>query len=76
MTQPPAHNEPAGAVIDTLREHTRRTARLLGYLDDLRGRASTVVGGLDVAELLAHFSERLRAEDGQVQRLVARLEDQ
>jgi hypothetical protein len=68
MTDPPAD------VVDTLREHTRRTARLLGYLEELRRHPVATAGGTDVAALVTHFSERLRTGDGQLQQLVARLE--
>jgi hypothetical protein len=73
MNQPP-DNAPTGTVIDTLRQHTRRTAQLLGCLDDLRSGATTALGGTDLTTLVAHFSERLRAGDGQLQQLVHRLE--
>jgi hypothetical protein len=64
-----------GAVIDTLREHTRQTARMLGCLDELRRSTATVLDGSELHALVTRYSERLRTGDGQLQRLLARLED-
>lgn len=68
------------AIILAVHEHRRRTARLLDGVDDLRraaveaGVAGLADGRIDVATLLAQFSEYLRAGDGHIETLVARLE--
>jgi hypothetical protein len=67
-------------IILAVTEHRRRIARLLGRLDELRrhaveaGVAALEDGSVDTATLLAQFSDRLRAGDGQLEQLVIELE--